>query len=114
MVAYIAFSFVMPDNAIFSIISKLFLGLTTISLAYTLPTIGEKVLKGNDISYGVYIYHGLIVGILVELNLTGSYYYALLVFACSFICGLLSWTYIERPILRRKETKQYIPVGPKA
>ena len=51
---------------IFGIISFLLLSILTISAAYSKPNL-SFVLRGNDISYGVYIYHMLVINTLIEL-----------------------------------------------
>jgi len=39
-----------------------------ISFAMTCPSTSDRLLDGNDFSYGVYIYHMLVVNTLVELG----------------------------------------------
>ena len=102
VVAYIVFRYFVPDTPVFSIAGKLFLGVVVISLAYTLPTLSHKLLRGNDISYGVYIYHCLILGVFVQLKFIHSFYYLLLIFAGACTLGFLSWIFIEKPMLHRK------------
>lgn len=104
-IAFIAISFVIPQTSFFSIVSKILLGITTISLAYTRVGLAKRVLRGTDISYGIYIYHGLIIGVFVEWGLVGNYGYGFAVFFVSCILGWLSWTYLESPILKLKRAK---------
>lgn len=44
----------------------------TLSAAQTVPMLSNRLLRGNDVSYGVYIYHMVIVNILWELGFGGS------------------------------------------
>ena len=46
-------------------LSAIALGLLVISTAYSLPLKYNKKLRGNDISYGVYIYHMLIINVFI-------------------------------------------------
>ena len=75
----------------------LYLGLKT-------PAI-SGFLKGNDISYGVYIYAFPIQQL--YMHVIGKDYGLLgFTLACtvlSFACGYLSWRYVERPALRLKK-----------
>lgn len=99
---YLAFSYLVettPETYIFKLV---FLGFTTISLAYTFPKLSEFLLRGNDISYGVYIYHGLVLGIFVELGLKNNLMYVFSIFLISYLLGTLSWIFVEKPIMKRK------------
>jgi peptidoglycan/LPS O-acetylase OafA/YrhL len=54
---------------IFGFISTMLLSIAIISLAFTNKNIAGKILKNNDISYGIYIYHGPILNIFVNLGI---------------------------------------------
>lgn len=56
----------------------------------------------KDFSYGVYIYHMIVINVLVELRYIGSY--SSLLIACLVTCAFatVSWELIERPCLRLK------------
>ena len=81
----------------------LVLAIATVAAAYTVPGASHRILRGNDISYGVYIYHGLIMNALIELGLIGRPRYAVLLICCTYIAGYLSWIVVERRFLRRKQ-----------
>ncbi|MDP9049090.1 MAG: acyltransferase [Bacteroidota bacterium] len=101
---YILFCYFVPQTtAIIDLASTLILAMFTISLAYTLPGLSHKLLKGNDISYGVYIYHGLIINILVQKHYTGDWKYVGIVLPAAIIIALFSWKFVEEPMLRRKK-----------
>jgi peptidoglycan/LPS O-acetylase OafA/YrhL len=59
-------------------------------------------LRGNDISYGIYIYHGLILTVIMQehwvrrINLFE-------VIVLSYTLGCLSWLFVERPFIRMKK-----------
>jgi peptidoglycan/LPS O-acetylase OafA/YrhL len=102
-IVYLIYSYLMPPQAIFPIVQHLLLGLTSISLAYTLPKLSEKILRGNDISYGVYIYHGLILAVLVQLHYTGQIYEIFIVLVGAYLIAIFSWNFVEKPFMRRKK-----------
>lgn len=89
-----------PHN--FQIISNLLLSILTISLAYTLPKLG-KSLKGNDISYGMYIYHMPIINSLVAIGYVGNVKYLFLAIALITIFSCISWFFVERKALSLKK-----------
>jgi len=57
----------------------------------------------GKISYGVYIYHGLVINILVQLHYTGQWKYVAILIPIAFAIALFSWKFIEEPMLRRKK-----------
>lgn len=85
---------------LFGIIGFLLLSILTISLAYSKPTL-MFLTKGNDISYGVYIYHMLVINTLIELNIDTELSF-ILSFIFSILLGLLSWRLIEKKALKLK------------
>ncbi|MDB5123852.1 MAG: hypothetical protein JWP94_1981 [Mucilaginibacter sp.] len=104
LIFYVAFCYFVPlTNAVTIIAASLILAVFTISLAYTAPGFSHKFLRGNDISYGVYIYHGLIINILVQLHYTGQWKYVAILLPIAFSIALFSWKFIEEPMLRRKK-----------
>jgi peptidoglycan/LPS O-acetylase OafA/YrhL len=64
-----------------------------------------KYLKDMDLSYGVFMYHGMILTVLVELGYIGSYWYLLLVLVASYILAYLSYTYVETPAMALAKNK---------
>ncbi len=87
------------------------LSLMTISAAFTYPK-ARKILYGYDISYGTYIYHGLIINILIEMGLCTSLWHGILAIFISLIIGWCSWVFIEKKVLRLKNVKlvkEFIP-----
>jgi peptidoglycan/LPS O-acetylase OafA/YrhL len=109
---YLVFCALSAKTPISNFAGKIILAITVISLAYTLPTTAKKLLHDNDISYGVYIYHALIINILVSLGLTHRAVYVLVVWLGAYIMGYLSWILIERRFLRKKRREQVAGVRP--
>ena len=99
--AYLAFHYLVPAAPGIYVPTTLLLGIAAVSMAYTAPALAQKILRGNDISYGVYIYHGLLVNLFVQLGLTGGAE-GLIVMGCTYLVGYVSWVAVERPFLRKK------------
>lgn len=98
--------FAEPSNVIHSLsslMSNILLAIMTISLAYTKPKFG-KFLYGFDISYGLYVYHMIVVNIFVQLGLTRNISYAFYALAISILIATLSWKLIESKALKFKLT----------
>lgn len=112
LVLYLAYEFLISYSAGTYVLGMLLLGITTVSLAYTAPRLSDRILRGNDISYGVYIYHGLIINVFVELGLGGQMRHLQYLVALAYVSGYLSWILVERPFLRRK--RQSIHPAPPA
>jgi peptidoglycan/LPS O-acetylase OafA/YrhL len=61
------------------------------AFAFTWCSLSNSILLGNDISYGVYIYHVLVVNVMVELGYMNNPVFLLLVVlitvgtACKFL-----------------------------
>ena len=85
----------------FQLISNILLSILTISLAYTLPKIG-KILKGNDISYGMYIYHMLVINYLVTEGYVGNIKFLYIVIILTTLLSLFSWFFVEKKVLLLK------------
>lgn len=81
-------------------ISAILLGIIAVGLAHTAPSLSQKTLNGNDISYGLYIYHMPIINIFVHLEKIHSYYYLGLSILLSIIFAALSWSLVEKPALK--------------
>lgn len=112
LAGYLAIALVLGDLPGIQMPLMLMLGITTISLAYTAPATAHSVLKGNDISYGVYIYHGLVINVLIELGMTGSPTLLLVVFGLTIVAATASWFLVEKPALRGKAKKPVMASAP--
>jgi peptidoglycan/LPS O-acetylase OafA/YrhL len=71
-----------------------------ISAAHSAPHISDKLLRGNDLSYGIYIYHMVVVNFLVQTR-HPNFAVAVIV---SLLLAIASWLLVERPALARKQT----------
>ena len=78
------------------------LGCLTISFAYTLPSL-SKFLRGIDLSFGVYLYHMLLISTLHFADLREAAWLWLVVLIGSVLTAAGSWFLVERPALRLKK-----------
>jgi len=76
--------------------------MTVISAAYTRRT-ASRILHGHDLSYGIYIYHMLVINALVQIGLTGSAALIPAVVAVVVALAGASWIFVERPVLHLKQ-----------
>jgi peptidoglycan/LPS O-acetylase OafA/YrhL len=83
-------------------VANLLLACLTISCAFTANALSERLLRGYDISYGVYIYHMVIINSLIALGFFGQIQYFLLMLLLTTVMALLSWIFVERKALRLK------------
>lgn len=95
------------EPSLYALAALVLLAFTVFSVAFSFPTLSEKLLRGVDVSYGVYIYHMLVVNTLVEVGWTGRVSYWILAILASLTLGYLSWTYVEKRFIRLK--KKFIP-----
>lgn len=73
------------------------------SAAYTRPSLGRSLLRGNDVSYGVYIYHMPIINILVFYGYDGRFLPFVIAMIATGILAFLSWVLVEKRALRAKK-----------
>jgi peptidoglycan/LPS O-acetylase OafA/YrhL len=102
LAGYSVFRLVVPQVQGVYIADEMVMALTILSLAYTLPNLAERLLGGNDISYGVYLYHGLVINVLVQSGIVPPAAQMPVLFGVALLLGLLSWRLIERPAIRLK------------
>lgn len=81
---------------------SMILAMTTISAAYTLPGLSSRILRGNDISYGVYIYHMVFINLVLYLEIAGLALQTIIVVVATYGAATLSWIFLERPSLALK------------
>ena len=91
----------LPGTVLY-IVNRLVLACVALSFAYTLPHLSGKLLKGNDISYGIYIFHCLAINVLLELGFFQTLATVPFVVVIAIVLGFLSWRFLEKPILRFK------------
>src|SRR5262249_50863052 len=72
-----------------NIVSMTVLALAVGSLAVTKPGLSEKLLRGNDFSYGLYVYHMIIVNCAIVLGYKNSLPALWVVLLLSYLVAVL-------------------------
>lgn len=103
LAGYTALMFAIPDSPLKLVFLPVLLSFVMLSIAFSAGGLTRGVLRRHDISYGVFIYHGLVINIFVELGLTGSAFDVLGVAAVTGVIALVSWHFIERPFLKSRQ-----------
>jgi peptidoglycan/LPS O-acetylase OafA/YrhL len=85
------------------LMGNLTLAFWTMSFAFTGKTLSERILRGNDISYGLYIYHALVLNVLIHYGAIGRPVYVILAGGVSLSLAAFSWRLIESPVLKLKK-----------
>lgn len=70
---------------------------------YSLRNLSYKLLRENDYSYGIYIYHAVVINYFVYLEYSKEIKYLLYVYFLSFLFAAFSWHILEKPILSYKK-----------
>jgi peptidoglycan/LPS O-acetylase OafA/YrhL len=73
------------------------------SFAFSFRNLSDYLLKRNDFTYGIYIYHMLVVNIFVHLKMVGDVKYIAAIVALTVVLGMMSWFLIEKPFLQLKK-----------
>lgn len=81
------------------VITGVLLSLLVFSCGYTFG----KVRLKTDLSYGIYIYHMVVVNIFVHLFGRGSLMNGFIIVIISLFCSLLSWYCVEKPSGKLKD-----------
>lgn len=81
-----AVSFTHLDLGIYETIKSIFLGLAIIGFGYAYPAI--KI--NRDYSYGLYVYHMIVINVFIEFGLLRHWVYALTAFAISLLLAFAS------------------------
>ena len=75
-----------------------------LSAAFTATSLSDRVLRRQDISYGIYIYHMPIINVLVYSGPWRAGASAGITVLATSVCAALSWRFVERPCLALKHT----------
>jgi peptidoglycan/LPS O-acetylase OafA/YrhL len=85
-----------------SAVSFIVLAMFVVSFALTWRSTSERLLDGNDLSYGVYLYHMLVVNALVHIDWLHRPIYLAVTVVVTVGLAATSWWWVERPALRLK------------
>lgn len=90
-------------NILLYIIKWTVFSFTIFSFSFSYKTLSRRILKGNDYTYGIYIYHMLIINVFVYSNFVAQIQYFFYVIFGSIVLGMISWHVIEKPFLKMKK-----------
>lgn len=84
------------------------LAITVVSFAFTKPNFSRRVLFGNDVSYGIYIYHMPVINSVLALSMAGAGT-LMMVVVTTYILAVFSWVLVEKKSLRLKRNPLHVP-----
>lgn len=87
----------------FIIIHRIVLACFVMSIAFSGRSIANKLLNGRDLSYGLYIYHMLVINVFIFLGWINQPIYLIYIVLISYLLSYLSWVLIEKKALVFKE-----------
>lgn len=93
------------------IVGRLLLAMTVLSFAFSWRSLADRLLHGNDISYGVYLYHALAINVLVQIGWKGEQWHLAVVAISTATAAFLSWRLIEHPAVSMKPIVAFTPPG---
>ena len=79
------------------------LALAMFSMAFSYTNF--KIDRNIDLSYSVYLYHMLVVQILISMGFSGALWLYLIVVVATLAIAYASWSFIEKPALKLKQIK---------
>lgn len=99
----------MTHAAVFDLLGQMLLAHCVIAVAFTAPSVSHRLLRENDISYGVYLFHMPIVNAVLHLGYSGDRWLLVWPVVGSMICASLSWVHVEKPALALKPGRTVEP-----
>ena len=72
------------------------------SFSYSFPGLAKRITGGNDLSYGIYIYHMPLVNCFIYAGLFGSMVWSLSALGLTFAVAACSWFFVEKKCLALK------------
>ncbi len=82
--------------------SRTLLAFATIAGAFSFRPLSQRLLGGTDISYGIYIYHSIVINVMVQMGMMTSMGSVAVVYVASIVLALMSWHLVEKPALASK------------
>ncbi|MGR3809825.1 acyltransferase family protein [Jiulongibacter sp. NS-SX5] len=90
------------DVSFLGIVADLILSLATISAAYSMPKLSGRLLNGNDLSYGIYIYHMPVFNYFYHRQPNISIEKFIIICLGIIFIAFLSWRVVEKNVLKLK------------
>lgn len=87
----------------FTVVQIILLSFAIFGLAFSFTNF--KIARKTDLSYSTYLYHMLVVQILISFGFIGSWFLYFVVVGFTFIIAYISWKFIEKPMLNLKQIK---------
>ncbi len=78
-----------------------------LSFAFSWPGLSDRVLRRNDFTYGLYLFHPVVLLLMSTFGLGAGLVNGALALLVSFALAVASWFLVERPFLRRKHDAVY-------
>jgi peptidoglycan/LPS O-acetylase OafA/YrhL len=83
------------------------LGVVTFAAAFSCSALSDRILRRNDLSYGVYIYHAPVINVLLAMGVSAGWIGFPLAIASTLGFAYLSWRFVEKPALNLKRHPLY-------
>jgi len=83
------------------------LALVTFAAAFSAPTLAQRLLRRNDVSYGLYIYNAPVINVLLLTGILAGRVAEGVALGASLALGYASWVFIEKPALAFKRNPLY-------
>ncbi|MGV3484947.1 MAG: acyltransferase family protein [Planctomycetaceae bacterium] len=77
-----------------------------LAAAFSYCKLSESLLHGNDYSYGIYLYHMLVINWVIEFQQGSAFSRFFAVVLITFLCAAISWHMLERQCLHLKRSFQ--------
>ncbi len=90
-------------ESLFGFIGNILLSIWTLAFAFSNTTLSERIVKNQDFSYGMYIYHMPVINFLNHHNYIESLTYFGIAFLATSILAFMSWNFVEKVALRFKK-----------
>jgi peptidoglycan/LPS O-acetylase OafA/YrhL len=88
------------------------LALAVVACAYTKPGLAARLLRDNDVSYGVYIYHAVFLNASIAIGMRTGLATLGAILATTYVVAWVSWKVIEHPALRKKRNPLHVLFDP--
>ncbi|MEO7086927.1 MAG: acyltransferase [Gemmatimonadaceae bacterium] len=77
-----------------------------LSAAYSFRGASDRLLRRNDLSYGLYISHALVINVVVQEGILGMNGFSI-VMPVVVALAVVSWVFLEKPMLGRRKASLY-------